>query len=35
MGSFEFTKEDMQLRSSVVPIEDGDGSGDKTMPALA
>lgn len=35
MGSFEFIKQDMQVRSSVVPTENGNGSGDKTMLALA
>lgn len=34
-GSFEFIKQNMQVRSPVVPTEDGDGNGDKTMPALA
>lgn len=35
MGRFEFIKQDMLVRSSVVPIEDGNGREDKTMPALA
>lgn len=35
MGSFEFIEQDMQVMSSVVPTEYGDGSGHKIMPALA
>lgn len=35
MGRFEFVKQDRQVRSSMVPTEDGDGSRDKAMPTLA
>lgn len=35
MDSFEFVKQGMQVRSSVVPKEDGDGSRDRAMLILA